>query len=93
MNLNDQLHFYLTFDLPPFPLKPRDGKSCVRGANEHDPHVGELQRSLAVAPTNTDTPGGKELAFLDSALILTSSLAFSANSRSPPVGNLVIIPA
>jgi len=87
MNLNDQLHFYPIFNLTPFPLKLRNEISLVRGGNERASGVDELQRHLAVATTNIGTLCGKNLAIKDSAPILTSALAFSANSRSPPLSN------
>jgi hypothetical protein len=93
MNLNDQLHFYSIFDLTPFPLKLRNEISLVHGANEHDPAVGEPQRHLAKASTNIGTPCGKNLAIKDSTPILTSALAFLANSRSPPLSNRLLFTA
>ena len=93
MNLNDQFHLYSIFDLTSSPLKPRNRKSPVRGANERDPGVDELQRYFANATTNIAVRCGENLAFIDSASILTSALAFSANSRSPPLSNRLLFPA
>ena len=92
MNLNDQSRLYFIFDLTPLPLKLHNNKSPVRRGNECHPNVDELQRHFAVATKNIDTPCGKELVVIDSAPIPNSSLVFSANSRSPPLINIAIIP-
>ena len=91
MNLNDQLHFYSIFNLTPFPLKLRNEISLVHGGSERDSGVDELQRHLAVATNNIGTPCGKNLAIKDSAPILTSAPAFSANSHSPPLSNTAVM--
>jgi hypothetical protein len=93
MNLNDQLHFYSIFNLTPFLLKLRNEISLVHGGNERASGVDELQRHLAIATTNIGKLCGKNLAIKDSAPILTSALAFSANSRSPPLSNRLLFPA
>ena len=93
MNPNDQLHFYSILDLTAFPLKLRNLKVPVSEANEQVLRVGELQRPLAIAPTDTDTLCGENHTFLDSASTLTSAMAFSANSRSPPLSNRLLLSA
>ncbi len=68
MNLSEHSHRCLIFDLARILIKLRHRKSPVRGGNKGDPDVDGLQRHLTT----------------DSASILSSSLIFSANSRSPP---------
>jgi hypothetical protein len=93
MKPNDQPHLYFNLDLTTFLIKPRNRKSPIRGANKRNPDVVELQGHLDVAPATIGTLRGENLAFLDSVPILTSALAFLANSRSPPLSNSLLFPA
>jgi len=93
MNLSDQLHSYFTFNLTPLLLRFHDSKSPVRRGNERHPDVDEVEQHLAIATTNIGTPHGFHHGVTDYAPIPTSVLAFSANSRSPPLSNRLLFPA
>ena len=93
MNLSDQSHPYFIFDLTPYPLRFHNNKSPARRGDARHPDVDEVQRHFAIATTNIDTLCGKALAITDLAPILNSALAFSANSRSPPLSDRLLFPA
>ena len=80
MNLNDQSHLYFIFDLTPLPLRFHNNKSPVRRGNERNPDVDERQQHFVIVTTNIGMPCGENLAFLYSAPLLTSALAFSVNN-------------
>lgn len=93
MNRSDQLHHNFIFNLTPLLLRFHNSRSPVPRGNERHPDVDEVEQHLAIATTNIGTPRGENHAVTDYAPIPTSVLAFSANSRSPPLSNRLLFPA